>query len=558
MYNRHKRLGELLTETQIISQDQLEQATIIQQTTGERLDTVLVKMGLISEESMIEVLEFQLGVPHIDLSDNVIERKAALQVPAALAERHKIIAVKRQGRKLTLAMADPTNFIAIDDVKTVTGFDVEPVIATENQIVKAISHIYGVNDLVERAVSRLRPDDMSALRQVQTADDAPIIGIVNSLFSSVVQERGSDIHIEPQERVLRVRFRVDGILREVLSFPMDIHAAIVNRVKIMSEMDIAEKRIPQDGRLKIREAGRDIDIRVSTLPTIFGEKVVMRILDKSDVLLNINKLGFSPSNKDHYQRLYTQSYGMILVTGPTGSGKTTTLYSTLAAVNSPGKNIITIEDPVEYHLDGVNQVQVNVKAGMTFANSLRSILRQDPNIIMVGEIRDGETADIAVRAALTGHLVLSTLHTNDAAGAISRLTDMGTEPFLVASSVLGVVAQRLVRCICPECKTTYSPPADSAEIMFLGMRADQSVSLYRGRGCSSCNGTGYRGRMPIHEVMPISGPIRDLVNRRVSSDELKAAAVQAGMITLREDGIQKAFQGLTTIEEVMRVAYAGV
>ncbi|MCX7780948.1 MAG: GspE/PulE family protein, partial [Negativicutes bacterium] len=356
----------------------------------------------------------------------------------------------------------------------------------------------------------------------------------------------------------RVRFRVDGVLREAASFPRYSHAALISRVKIMSEMDIAEKRLPQDGRIKVQEAGRDIDIRVSTLPTILGEKAVLRILDKKAVIMDINGIGFTSVNLSRYRQLFSQSYGMVLVTGPTGSGKTTTLYATLNEVNAPGKNIITVEDPVEYRLDGVNQVQVNYKAGLTFANGLRSILRQDPNIIMVGEIRDAETADIAIRAALTGHLVFSTLHTNDAPGAVTRLLDMGIEPYLVASSVLGVVAQRLVRIICPECKRKYRLAANSPARIFMGVGLTEEVTLYEGAGCPHCSHTGYRGRMAIHEVMPMSSLLRDAVNRRASSDETAKIAMREGMRTMRQDGIQKALEGLTTIEEVMRVAYAGL
>ncbi len=558
MSKGRKRLGDLLIEAGLLSDEQLEKALKVQKKTGERLGKILINLGYVTEESMIEVLEFQLGVPHVDLANMPVDKETAATIPVSLAERYQIIPIRLEGRKLKLAMVDPTNFYAIDDVRMVTGYDVDPVIATEREIMRAISQSYGVQDLVEKAVNKLKPEDTSALTEMQTADDAPIIGIVNSLFSQAVRERASDIHIEPQNTTLRVRFRIDGVLRDISSFTKDIHAAIVSRIKIMADMDIAEKRLPQDGRIKIREAGREIDIRVSTLPTILGEKVVMRILDKKAVILDIKKLGFTAGNQHRYQQLYTQSYGMILVTGPTGSGKTTTLYSTLSALNSAEKNIITVEDPVEYRLDGINQVQVNPKAGLTFASGLRSILRQDPNIVMVGEIRDTETGDIAVRAALTGHLVLSTLHTNDAPGAITRLIDMEVEPFLVASSVLGVVAQRLVRVICPECKIRYVPASDSVERLFLGIAPDHPLTLYRGTGCPSCGYSGYKGRMAIHEVMPVSSRIRDLINKRAASDELAVAAKEEGMLSMQEDGIQKALDGLTTVAEVMRVAYAGL
>lgn len=557
MLQERKRLGDLLLEAGLITPEQLDKALGVQKKTRERLGKVLLNLGYITEGSMIEVLEFQLGVPHIDLANSVIDKEAAATIPVSLAERYQVIPIKVDSSKLTLAMVDPTNFYAIDDVRMVSGREVEPVIAAEKEILRAINESYGVKELVEKAVNKLKAEDTVTIAEAQTTDDAPIISIVNSLISQAIKDRASDIHIEPQEINLRIRFRVDGVLREVANFPRHIHAAIISRIKIMSEMDISEKRLPQDGRIKVKEAGRDIDVRVSTLPTILGEKIVMRLLDKKSVILDINKLGFSLENAARYRHMYAHSYGMILITGPTGSGKTTTLYSTLTELNSPGKNIITVEDPVEYRLDGINQVQVNHKAGLTFAAGLRSILRQDPNIVMVGEIRDKETADIAIRAALTGHLVLSTLHTNDAPGAISRLVDMGVEPFLVASSVLGVVAQRLVRVICPDCKRHYNPPADSPERLFIGAAPTDDLVLYRGAGCPHCNHTGYRGRLAIHEVMPINAIIRDIVSQHGSSEALSVAAREQGMQTMRQDGLAKVLMGFTTVDEVMRVAYAG-
>jgi type IV pilus assembly protein PilB len=554
---KRKRLGDLLLENNLITQLQLEKALDVQKKTGTRLGKVLSDLNYISENSMIEVLEFQLGIPHIDLSNMCVIPAAAALIPVVLAERHQVIPVKISGNKLTLAMVDPTNFYAIDDIRMASGFDVEPVIATEKDVLRAIRECYGVQDLVEKAVNKMRPEDLSLTAELQTAEDAPIIGLVNSFLSQAIKDIASDIHIEPQDKTLRVRFRIDGMLREVGSFPRDIHPAIVARIKIISEMDIAEKRVPQDGRIKIKEAGRDVDIRVSTLPTIMGEKVVMRLLDQNAVILDINKLGFSTENLKKYRNFYSQSYGMVLVTGPTGSGKTTTLYSTLSKVNSSNENIITLEDPVEYRLAGINQVQINPKAGLTFASGLRSVLRQDPNIVLVGEIRDSETADIAIRAALTGHLVFSTLHTNDAAGTITRLLDMDVEPFLVASSVLGVVAQRLIRTLCPECKEDYTPLPDSLERLFLGVEPNFPITLHRGVGCSHCNHTGYRGRMAIHEVMPITSQIREAINCKASSDAISTIAITQGMSTMCQDGIQKAMMGLTDVREVMRVAYAG-
>ncbi|WP_094604683.1 hypothetical protein SPSIL_020880 [Sporomusa silvacetica DSM 10669] len=557
MLNNRKHLRDLLVEAKFLRQEQLEQAVSVQKRTGERLEKVLINLGYITEASMMEVLEFQLGVPYVNMVAMDVSHEIAATIPLSLAERYQVIPIKKEGRKLTLAMADPTNFFAIDDVRMASGCEVEPVIAAEREIMRAINQSYGVQDLVEKAVNKLKADESGSTAEVQLTDDAPIVSIVNSIISQAIKERASDIHIEPQEKLLRVRFRVDGVLREVVTFPRHAHAAIISRIKIMSEMDIAEKRLPQDGRIKVQQFGREIDLRVSTLPTITGEKIVLRILDKDSIICDIKGLGFASHNLTLYRKLYSQSYGMILVTGPTGSGKTTTLYSTLTEISTPSKNVITVEEPVEYRLDGVNQVQINHRAGLNFANGLRSILRQDPNVVMVGEIRDAETADIAIRAALTGHLVFSTLHTNDAPGAITRLIDMGIEPFLVASSVLGIVAQRLVRVICPACKQKYVPEVGSLERQFLGGDSGREIVLYRGAGCSCCSHTGYLGRMAIHEVMSVSSAVREAINRQVSNDMLATLAVKEGMISMREDGIAKAYNGLTTVSEVMRVAYAG-
>lgn len=561
------RLGELLINDGLITTEQLEKALGTHRKSGERLGKTLINLGFVSEENILQALERQLGISRINLAQHPPDREVAMLIPAALAERHQILPLRKEGRRLTLAMFDPTNFFAIDDVRMVTGLEVQAVIAAESDLQRAIANAYGVRDIVERAITKLQAEDLAAATEIQTTDDAPVISIVNGLISQAVKDRASDIHIEPLERLVRVRFRVDGVLREVVTFPRATQNAIVSRIKIMADMDIAEKRMPQDGRIKTQEQGRDIDLRVSTLPTVLGEKVVLRILDRAAVVLDISSLGFSGINLDRYKKMYSQSYGMILVTGPTGSGKTTTLYSTLVEINSPGKNIITIEDPVEYMLAGVNQILVNPKAGLTFASGLRSILRQDPNIVMVGEVRDGETADIAIRAALTGHLVFSTLHTNDAVGAISRLIDMGVEPFLVASSVLGVVAQRLVRIICPNCKESYVLQPGSPEHLFLenlghdigGQVPDLSQpKLYRGKGCDRCGGSGYRGRMAINEVMPMTPALQEAVTQRASGRELLKIAEGEGMTVMRQDGLIKALQGLTTVDEVMRVAYSGV
>jgi type IV pilus assembly protein PilB len=551
-----KRLGEMLVEAGKITQEQLEKALAAQKRTGERLGRVLVQQKMITEGVLLKVLEANLGIPLVDLSATPPDKEAARLIPMSLAERHHVIPVRKNGNRLTVAMADPTNFFAIDDLRMVTQSEIDPVMASEEDIRKAIEQSYSVSDLVEKSINQLQKDEYVYSAEIETSEDAPVINIVNSLVSQSIKTGASDIHLEPLENGLRVRFRVDGVLREITSFPKHTQGAIISRVKIISNMDIAEKRVPQDGRIQVQESGRPVDIRVSSLPTIYGEKIVMRILDQKAIILDVNSLNFTPENLQKYQRMYRNPYGMILITGPTGSGKTTTLYSTLTELNSPTQNIITVEDPVEYRLNGINQVQVNNRAGMTFANALRSILRQDPNIIMVGEIRDRETAEIAIRAALTGHLVLSTLHTNDAAGAVNRLIDMGVEPFLVASSILGSIAQRLVRRICPECRAPYAPESDSPEAVMLAEAGQSKTVVYHGNGCLRCGNTGYRGRLAVHEVMPMTSRLREMVVRRAATAELAKAAMEEGMQTMQQDALQKVHAGLTSVTEMMRVTYS--
>ncbi|WP_092067615.1 GspE/PulE family protein [Dendrosporobacter quercicolus] len=558
MLKTRKRLGDLLVEGGLLTAKQLETALAVQRKLNEPLGKVLIKLDYATEQDIVEALAFQLGVSHVRLADLAVCREIAAIIPQALAERYQVIAVGKTGKKLILAMTDPTNFYALDDVRMISGCDIEPVIALEREIVAAVNEIYGVQEPVEKAAGKINGRGGSDMTELEAVSDAPVVHVINALISQAVKERASDIHIEPQYQVLRIRYRIDGVLRETALLPAHTQPPIVSRLKLISDMDIAEKRLPQDGRIKFQEAGREIDLRVSTLPTIFGEKVVLRILDKTAVILDIDKLGFSAANIDAFSNLFSQSHGLILITGPTGSGKTTTLYSTLTVLNTTDKNIITVEDPVEYRLAGINQVQVNAKAGLTFASGLRSILRQDPDIIMVGEIRDNQTAAIAVRAALTGHLVLSTLHTNDAAGAISRLVDMGIEPYLAASSVLGVVAQRLVRVICPDCKQRYTPLPGSPEQLFMAEASPGPAALFRGAGCAACGGSGYRGRMAIHEVMPVTPAVRSLINQHASGDELAAAACAGGMASIKQDAISKVSAGLTTLEEVMRVAYSTI
>lgn len=557
MAKLRKRLGDLLIEVGLITQEQLEKALNVQKKMGKRLGRVLVELGFISEQSMIEALEFQLGIPHVDLSMTVIEPEVAALIPEAVAKRHQIIPIRRERGKVVLAMADPTNIFAVDDAQLATGLMVEVVIAGESDIERAINRSYGVRETVQKAIEQLQTSDPFMLADDLTVaeSDAPIISIVNSLLQQAVKDGASDIHIEPQEKDMRVRFRVDGVLREMMTFPKRLHGALISRLKIMSEMDISERRIPQDGRIQLIFAGRDIDIRLSTLPTIYGEKIVGRVLDQAGAILNIDKLGFSALNRQRFNDMCRNSYGVMLVTGPTGSGKTTTLYSALSCCISPEKNIITVEDPVEYRLPGINQINVNPKAGLEFANALRAILRQDPNIIMVGEIRDAETAEIAIRAALTGHLVFSTLHTNDAVSTVTRLVDMGIEAYLVASSVLGILSQRLVRRICEHCKTSYGLEPNTPEYIFAGVSHGKPLKLFRGQGCPACNHTGYRGRIGIHEVLPLTPAIRELIMHGESADRIAAAAREEGMLTMAQDGVQKAMEGITTLAEVMRVAY---
>ncbi|WP_003542115.1 GspE/PulE family protein [Desulfotomaculum nigrificans] len=552
-----KLLGNILIENKIITQEQLNEALKIQQTTGERLGKILINLGYVTERDLTNMLEAQLGIPQV-APGYWMNAELMKLIPEHIVRRYKAIPVAKDGNILTVAMVDPLNLVAIDDLRLITGMEIDTVLASERDVDNAIQKFYGMPDL-ERELQDFEVVENQALQLEQPddmMDEAPIVRLVNSIIVQAINDKASDIHIEPYENGVRVRFRVDGILREAMVLPKRSRSSLASRFKILAQLNIAEKRVPQDGRIQIKYGEREIDLRVSTMPTIFGEKVVIRLLDKTNRLTNLNQLGFSDINRQRVEKLLKSTYGMLLITGPTGSGKTTTLYSALLELNNMEKNIITIEDPVEYMLEGINQTQVNPKAGLNFATGLRSMLRQDPDIIMVGEIRDKETAEIAIRAATTGHLVLSTLHTNDAAGALTRLIDMEIEPFLVSSSVMGVVAQRLIRKICPHCCVEYTPAPDGPERIFLGIGADQEVKLYRGNGCALCGNTGYRERMAIHEVLIVTKEIRKLVNEKASADEIKMVALNQGMITLKEDGIAKALQGLTTIAEVMRVAYS--
>ncbi|WIF94511.1 type II secretion system ATPase GspE [Caminicella sporogenes] len=556
--NGRKRLGDLLVDAGLITREELEEALKLQKKSGKKLGEILIQQGLITEKQIIEVLEFQLGIPHMDLDKYYIDPEIPKLISENLARRHLIIPIKKDRGKLVLAMADPLNIYAIDDVRIATGLDVEPVISTTQGILNAIDGYYGKQN-AEKAIEDFKKqydvDDITEIDEniLNEINNAPVVRLVNSIIKQAIKAKASDIHIEPFEKNVRVRFRIDGDLQEIMTPSKSTHSAIVTRIKIMAKMDIAEKRIPQDGRVEMVIDGRDVDLRISVLPTVYGEKVVIRLLDRSNFLKTKEELGFSKGNLKLFDSIIKNPNGIILVTGPTGSGKTTTLYTILRELNTTNKNIITVEDPVEYKIHGINQVSVNLKAGLTFANALRSILRQDPDIIMIGEIRDVETAKIAVRAAITGHLVLSTMHTNDTASTIVRLMDMGIEPYLVSTSLVGVVAQRLVRKICDECKEKYT--ASSFEKDLLGIQ-QEDIFLYRGRGCSVCNNTGYKGRTAIHEIMPIDKKLRIQIDNRRSADILRDISIKKGMITLRESCKELVLEGITTIEELLKITYS--
>lgn len=554
---KRKRLGDLLIDAGILTSEQLNEALNIQRTSGEKLGEVLTKSGLVTERQIIEVLEFQLGVPHMNLEKFYIDPDIPKLISEDLARRHILIPVSRKANRLMVAMSDPLNIFAIDDIKIATGLEVEPIISTKKDILNAIDEYYGKQS-AEKAIEDFKKQyqvgnienlDEEILDEI---NNAPVVRLVNSIIKQAVKSKASDIHIEPFENKIRVRFRIDGDLQEIMTPAKSTHSAIVTRIKIMGKMNIAEKRLPQDGRVETNIDGREIDLRISILPTVHGEKIVIRLLDRSSFLLSRSQLGFTTHNMELLNTIIKNPNGIILVTGPTGSGKTTTLYTLLRELNRVDRNIITVEDPVEYRLNGINQVAVNVKAGLTFANALRSILRQDPDIIMIGEIRDAETAQIAVRAAITGHLVLSTMHTNDTASTVTRLIDMGIQPYLVSSSVVGIIAQRLVRKICSDCKEKYV--ATEAEKNIL--RMDKDIELYRGKGCSYCNNTGYRGRTSIHEIMPIGKELRIQIDSRESIDVLRGTAMRNGTSSLRENCEELVLKGITTMEELLRVSYS--
>lgn len=566
------RIGELLTKAKLLTEDQLQKALDEQKQSGGRLGEHLIRLGYVTEEDILDCLSQQYGVPSINLQHFEIDESIIRLIPADVARKYQFIPVSKTGATLTVAMSDPTNVFAMDDITFITGYRVEPVVASEEALRDAIDKYYGTTHAIElkKVMDDLSTVEETALEVLEeedeedlditddeaAADEAPVVRLVNLILTDALKRGASDIHIEPYEKSYRVRFRIDGVLYEIMNPPMKLKDAISSRLKILARLDIAEKRLPQDGRIKIKMKLqgklKELDYRVSTLPTLHGEKIVLRLLDKDNLMLDMTKLGFEKSSLKNFEHAITQPYGMVLVTGPTGSGKTNTLYSALSRVNTPEVNIMTAEDPVEFQLPGINQVQMKESIGLNFAAALRSFLRQDPNIVLVGEIRDFETAEIAIKAALTGHLVLSTLHTNDAPSTINRLMNMGIEPFLVATSVNLIVAQRLIRRICNNCKEEEDAPLQALLNVGFSEAEAPEIQLYRGRGCDNCNQRGYKGRVGIFEVMVISDDIRELILSGATAVELRRKALEEGMIGLRQSGLQKIRDGVTTIEEVVR------
>jgi len=569
MSEGRKYFGEICMEMALIKQDQLAKALATQKEKGGRIGEVLEQMKLISGSQKCKVLSEQLGLPFMPhLIDQQIDTELIKEIPITFVKQYQVLPIRREDGMVLVASADPVNFYPIEDLSRILGAEVRLTVTPEEEILAAINRIYDrLGTSAEGVIDDLREeeDNLSLLAQgideptdlLEASDEAPIIKFVNSLLYQSIKERASDIHIEPFERDLLVRFRIDGVLYEILRAPKRLQSSITSRVKIMGGLNIAEKRLPQDGRIRIKIAGKDIDIRLSTLPTAFGERVVMRLLDRSQVLLELDDLGFAPQNFAQMMDLIHHSHGIILVTGPTGSGKTTTLYAALSKINTPDKNIITIEDPIEYQIAGIGQIQINPKINLTFANGLRSIVRQDPDVVLVGEIRDTETAEIAIQASLTGHLVFSTLHTNDAPSATTRLIDMGIEPFLISSSTLAILAQRLVRNLCKDCRVPVEPDLQLIK-QLEGERWLKGATFFNPKGCPSCLDTGYRGRSGIYEMMTIDDEMRGMINRRADANEIKQAARKKGMLTLREDAIQKAAQGFTSMDEVLRVTQEDV
>ena len=568
------RIGEMLVKAGKITQEQLDEALVLQQSEGGRLGGHLVKEGYLADDELVEFLSQRYGVPAINLSEIEIDEGIIKIIPPDVARKYTILPVSKAGAKLTIAMVDPTNVFAMDDIKFMTGYNVEPVVTSESALRDSIDKYYGsthsielkrvMEDIADTEDADLEvleeEDDLDLAELEQQSEEAPVVRLVNIILTDAIKRGASDIHIEPYEKEYRVRYRIDGLLYEMMRPPLKLKEAITSRIKIMAKLDIAEKRLPQDGRIKIKtKLGRsvkDLDFRVSVLPAIFGEKIVMRLLDKDNLMLDMTKLGFEEESLRRFEQAIFRPYGMVLVTGPTGSGKTNTLYSALQRINTPEVNIMTAEDPVEFNLTGINQVQMKESIGLNFATALRSFLRQDPNIVLVGEVRDFETAEVAIKAAMTGHLVLSTLHTNDAPSSINRLMNMGIEPFLVASSVHLVAAQRLVRRICTACKEPYEVPSQALANIGFDKAEIKSLQLFRGRGCDLCSGTGYKGRVGLYEVMEVEEEVRDLILSGGTTYELRQKSIDNGMISLRESGLQKIRDGVTSLDEVLRETVA--
>lgn len=561
-------LGQLLLWNNIITQEQLEEALKEQKKTNKKLGSILIEKGFVKEDMLNEFLSKQYGVEPINLSKVNIQKEAIEKIPAQLAKKYMLIPIAIKGNKLEIAISDPTNILAFDDLRFITGLNIQPYLSNESSIIKAIDKYYGASKELDTIIDSINEYETSldiisdeeieeSIKNLEEeSSEEPIIKLANTILLKSIKSQASDIHLEPYENDLRVRYRVDGKLMEFMKLSKTIAPAVTSRFKIMAKLNIAEKRLPQDGRIRIKTGGKDIDLRVSTLPTVYGEKTVMRILDRSSVKVNLNDLGFEASDLEKYTKAITSPYGMVLVTGPTGSGKTTTLYASLNKINKEDVNIMTAEDPVEYNIEGINQVHIKEEIGLTFAEALRSFLRQDPDVIMVGEIRDTETAEISIRSALTGHLVFSTVHTNDASSTIMRLEDMGIEKYLIASSLVLILAQRLVRKICPHCKSKIDVPPNALEEIGFNKEEAKTISVYKGKGCEYCNNTGYKGRVAIYEVMPISDKIKDMILHEASVSEIKQQAIREGMSTLRMSGLKKIKEGVTTIEEVMNATFS--
>jgi len=558
-----KRLGDLLIESGKITLEQLDLVLKKQKSTGKRLGELLVDEGIVTEDDILSVLEVQLAIPRAYLEFIDVSKEAIKLIPESLASKYNLIPIYIKNNKINVVMSDPLNIFALDDIKIASGYDVEPLIATATEVRQAISKYYS-SQFVQKAAEELTKEQISKKLSAETKtqeeeanfDDvknAPVVRLIDSVIDNAVKARASDIHIEPFETYVKIRYRIDGELQDVLRSPKETIGALITRIKILSNLNIAEKRVPQDGRIVTTVDNKSVDLRVSVLPTVNGEKVVIRVLSKDSFLMGKNELGLYKDDIEKLDRIISSPYGVALVTGPTGSGKSTTLYTLLKELNTENKNIITIEDPVEFQMDGVNQVNVNIKAGLTFASGLRSILRQDPDIIMIGEIRDNETAEIAIRSAITGHVVLSTIHTNDAPSSVVRLQDMGIEPYLIATSLSGVIAQRLVRKVCSNCKEEFE--ASETEKELLGKSKEESVKLYKGKGCPQCSHTGYKGRIGVYEIMEITREHREMIMKKCSIDELRDLSISKGMKTLRLYCRDLVIDGVTTLDELMRIAY---